>query len=433
MSVRLILLLCLLLVPLRSVLAAPAGNSEPLDHIVAVVNDDVILASELEERYREVRARLARKGGQLPPEKALRRQVLEQLILERLQLQLADRNHIRVDDETLNAHLERLAADNGLTLEQFRQALEREGVDYARFREKVRRQLRIQRLHQQVVRDRVKVTDQEVDNLLANRKAWGMDATRYHLAHILVPVPDGASPEQVARAREKTERLVARLRAGADFAATAMAESAARTALQGGDLGWRRLEQLPERLAEQVRHMKPGDISPPVRGPGGFHILHLLAVREGQAPRVLRQTHVRHILIKPSPLLPPEKARRRAEQLRKRILNGEDFADLARAHSEDTLSAANGGDLGWVNPGQMVPAFEEAMNRLAPGQVSPVVHTPYGYHIIQVLGRRKKDSTREYIRARARQVIRRRKEEEALQRWLRRLRDEAWVEIREPL
>jgi len=414
--------------------AMPAAAREaPIDRIVAVVNDDVILASELEARYRQVLRRLEKEGTRLPDEQTLKRQVLERLILEKLQLQLAERNNIRIDDEALNAHLARLARENGMSLEAFRQALERQGVDYAAFREEIRRQMRLQRLHQQMVRNRVRVTEQEIDNLLANRKAWGNADTRYHLAHILIPVPDGASPEQVQAARRKAEQLRARLLEGADFAATAMAESAARTALEGGDLGWRRLDQLPESFAEVARRLRPGEISEPIQGPGGFHIIKLLEVQGEQAPRVVRQTLVRHILVKPNPLLPPEEARHRAEQIRQRILNGEDFADLARAHSEDTLSAAKGGDLGWVNPGEMVPAFEEAMDRLEPGEVSPVVRSPFGLHIIQVLDRREKDNTEDFQRARARQIIRKRKEEEALQHWLQRLRDEAWVEIREPL
>ena len=427
------LILAAFLTLLSTTVLTAVATAEPIDRIVAVVNDDVILASELDERYRQVLQRLKKEGRRLPDEQTLKRQVLERLILEKLQLQLADRNNIRVDDEALNAHLERLARENGLSLEGFRQALEAQGVDYAAFREEVRRQMRLQRLHRQMVRNRVRVTDQEIDNLLANRKAWGDAGTRYHLAHILIPVPDGASPKQVQAARRKAERIHSRLLEGADFAATAMAESAARTALEGGDLGWRRLDQLPESFAEAARRLKPGEISDPFQGPGGFHIIKLLEIKGEQAPRIVRQTHVRHILIKPNPLLPPEEARHRAEQIRQRILNGEDFADLARAHSEDTLSAAKGGDLGWVNPGQMVPAFEEAMDRLKPGEVSPVVRSPFGLHIIQVRGRREKDSTEDFQRARARQIIRKRKEEEELQHWLQRLRDEAWVEIREPL
>ena len=417
-----LILLCLGALPAQ---AAPAE----LNRIVAVVNDDVILATELEDRLRLVKQQLAARQAEIPDDDTLRRQVLDRLILERLQLQLADQNNIRVDDETLNASLGNIARENGMTLTEFRKVLERDGQDWARFREDLRNQIRINRLRQQMVGNRINVTEQEIDNLLANEAAWGDRGREYHLAHILISTPEGASPEQIAETRRKAEEVLAELRAGADFARTAIAYSDDRNALEGGDLGWRKAAQLPDLFADAVRKLEPGEVSDLIRSPSGFHIIKLIETR-GDERKVVTQTHARHILLRPDALQSREQVLTRLQQLRERIIGGEDFATLARANSQDKLSAARGGDLGWVNPGDLVPRFEEAMNRLQPGEISQPVETRFGWHLIQVLDRRSHDRTEDFRRAQARDFIQRRKMDEELELWLRQLRDEAYVEIR---
>lgn len=417
-----LILLCLGALPVQ---AAPTE----LNRIVAVVNDDVILASELEDKLRLVKQQLAARQAEMPDDDTLRRQVLDRLILERLQLQLADQNNIRVDDETLNASLRNIARENGMTLTEFRKVLERDGQDWARFREDLRNQIRINRLRQQLVGNRINVTEQEIDNLLANQTAWGDQTREYHLAHILIATPEGASPEQIAATRREAEKVLAELRAGADFARMAIAHSDDRNALEGGDLGWRKAAQLPSLFADVVRELQPGEVSDLIRSPSGFHIIKLIDVR-GDERKVVTQTHVRHILLRPDALQSREEVLTRLQQLRERIIGGEDFGTLARANSQDKLSASRGGDLDWVNPGDLVPRFEEAMNRLQPGEISEPVETRFGWHLIQVLERRTHDSTEDFRRAQARDFIHRRKMDEELELWLRRLRDEAYVEIR---
>ncbi len=420
----------------RSVLllAALTGSmgaiaAEPLNRIVAVVNDDVVLASEFEAKLNIVREQLRAQNTELPPENVLRQQVLDRVILDQLQLQLAASNNIQVDDETLASNLRNIAQQNNMSLEQFRATLESEGHDFNAFREEIRNQIIIARLHQQMVGSRINVTEQEIDTLLANEKTWGGAEKEYHLGHILIPVPDGASPEQNRAAQKQAEDTVAALRGGADFAKTAVAVSAGQTALQGGDLGWRKAGQLPTVMAEVVNNIQAGEIADPVRAAGGFHIVKLLEVR-GEGRQLITQTHARHILLTADELLPEAEVPSRLEQLRERLVGGEDFAALARAHSKDKVSASKGGDLGWSNPGDLVPQFEEAMNALKIDEISQPVETRFGWHIIQVLERREHDSTDELKRNQARELIRKRKTDEELALWMRRLRDEAYVEYR---
>jgi peptidyl-prolyl cis-trans isomerase SurA len=415
-------------------LAALTGSmsafaTEPLNRIVAVVNDDVVLASEFEAKLNIVREQLRSQNTELPPENVLRQQVLDRVILDQLQLQLAVSNNIQIDDETLASNLRNIAQQNNMSLEQFRATLEGEGHDFNAFREEIRNQITIARLHQQMVGSRINVTEQEIDTLLANEKTWGGAEKEYHLGHILIPVPDGASPEQNRAAQKQAEDTVAALRGGADFAETAVAVSAGQTALQGGDLGWRKAGQLPTVMAEVVNNIQAGEIADPVRAAGGFHIVKLLEVR-GEGRQLITQTHARHILLTADELLPEAEVPSRLEQLRERLVGGEDFAALARAHSKDKVSASKGGDLGWTNPGDLVPQFEEAMNALKINEISQPVETRFGWHIIQVLERREHDSTDELKRNQARELIRKRKTDEELALWMRRLRDEAYVEYR---
>ncbi len=406
-----------------------APGRQVLNQIVAVVNDDVILRSELDSAVKEVSARLKAKDTPLPSKPVLEKQVLEKLILERLQLQLAESNGIKIDDITLNKKMQEIAKENGVSLTDFRAVLEREGFNYADFRENIRHQLAIAQLRQQMVGNRINISDQEVDNLLASLKASQLGNVQYHLAHILIATPEAASEEQIKKAQQRADKIVAKLRAGADFTQTAIAESDAPTALEGGDLGWRSAGQLPSLFVDPIKEMHPGDIHDPIRSPSGFHIIKLIAQR-GDERHIIKQTHVRHILLKTDAVHTNEAVKARMDQLEIRLQGGEDFATLAKSNSQDTLSAAKGGDLGWVNPGDLVPKFEEVMNSTPTGQISQPFKTEFGWHILQVLGRREHDSTEEFKRSRARQLLRRRKGDEELLLWLRRLRDEAYVEYR---
>lgn len=409
--------------------AAVREPEQPLDRIVAVVNNDVIVMSELQQRMRLVRAQLRQAGTPAPPASVLRRQVLEKMIMDRLQLQLAKSSGLSVDDDTLNRTIQNIAQKNGLTVRQFRDVLEQGGYDFSKFREDVRNQLLISQLQQRDVTSRITVTPREIENYLATKAQQGAAAKDYHLAHILIAVPEAASPEQIAAARKKADGVLQQLRNGADFAQTAVAVSDDPQALHGGDLGWRKGSELPTIFANIVPKMHPGEISGLIRSPSGFHIIKLLGVR-GQARHVITQTHVRQILIRTNEVTSNADARTQLEQLRERIENGASFAELARAHSDDRASAINGGDLGWVNPGQVVPRFEKVMNSLQPDQISEPFRTQFGWHILEVLGRRQYDGTEEVKRSQAAEAIRRRKTEEALQSWLRQLRDEAYVELR---
>ncbi len=414
-------LLLFLLLPLL------AQANTPLNHIVATVNDDVILQSELDKRMRVVVEQLEKQHAQLPPQTVLEKQVLDRLIIENLQLQMAERSGIRIDDDTLNKNLQEMAAQNKMTLDQFRQVLEKEGYDYVAFREEFRNQLTMNRIRQQMVDNRVEVTDQEVDNLLANAAAFNDQNREYHLAHILVSVPEAASPEQVQAAQQRVDDMLKRLRTGADFAQVAIAESDGQQALTGGDLGWRKTGQLPSFFSDVVGQLQKGQISDPIRSPSGFHLIKIVDVR-GDERHIIEQTHVRHILLHADALTSDEDVKVRIQQLRDRIEQGEDFATLARANSQDPGSGGKGGDLGWVTPGQMVPEFEKAMDALQIGEVSQPVKSRFGWHLLQVLDRRERDNTDDFRRTRARESIRQRKTDEELEIWLRRLRDEAYVE-----
>jgi len=408
---------------------SPSAGRQSLNQIVAVVNDDVILRSELDAAIKEISAQLKEKDTPLPPLPVLEKQVLEKLILEHLQLQLAEVNGIKIDDITLNNKLQEIAKGNGVSLTDFRAVLEREGFDYGNFREDIRHQLTIAQLRQQMVGSRISISDQEVNNLLASMETNQLGNTEYHLAHILIATPEAASAEQIQAAQQRADRIVASLRAGADFTQTAIAESDAPTALEGGDIGWRSIGQLPSLFVDPVKKMQPGDIPDPIHSPSGFHIIKLVEQR-GDERHIISQTHVRHILIKTDAVHTNEAVKSRMEQLEIRLRGGEDFATLAKSNSQDTLSAAKSGDLGWVNPGDLVPKFEEVMDKTQPGQISQPFETEFGWHILQVLERREHDSTEEYKRSMARQLIRKRKGDEELFLWLRRLRDEAYVEYR---
>jgi peptidyl-prolyl cis-trans isomerase SurA len=400
-----------------------------LDRIVAVVNEEIVLESELEQMVYTVGDQLEAKGIPLPPDDILKQRVLERLVMQHLQLQLAERTGIRVGDETLNQALHRIAENNELTLSQFRDVLEQDGYDFPAFRENIREELIISQLHRREIDDRVTVSEAEVDNFLTTQKKQGNQDVEYHLAHILVTVPEAASPEQVQAAKARAEQILYQLRQGADFQKVAIGYSDGQQALEGGDLGWRKMGQLPTLFVDIVPKLQVGEISELIRSPSGFHIVKLQD-RRGEEQQVVTQTHARHILIRADELTSEQAVQLRLSQLRQRVLQGDDFSELAQAHSDDKASALKGGDLGWISPGQMILRFEEAMSSLGPGEISEPFKTQFGWHVVQVLERRKQNMTEEFNRNRARMEIRQRKIEEELGNWLRQLRDEAYVEYR---
>ena len=402
----------------------------PVDRIVAVVNDDVIMESELETRLRTIKGQLEQRNTKLPPEATLRKQVLERLIINHLQLQAAERTGVRISDERLNVSIARIASQNKISLAQFRSTLERDGFDFNVFREDIRREMIISRLVQRVVKQRINITDQEIANFLATNKNQASGANEYRLSHILIQLPEAASTEQVEAAQRKADATVAKLRGGADFGQIAAASSAGQQAFEGGDLGWRKAVQLPSLFADVVAGMSKGDIADPIRSPSGFHIIQLADVRGQDQRHITNQSLARHILIRTNELTSNDDARNRLAQLLIRLEGGEDFATLARAHSDDRGSAANGGELGWTSPGALVPQFEEEMNKLEPGQISQPFRTPFGWHIVQLIDRRSHDDTEKFLENKAREFLTERKTKEDTDAWLRRLRDEAYVEYR---
>ena len=428
-KLRRLIVAALMATPLTLFGSTSTENIIELESIAAVVNNDVISSSELTRKTLEIKDRLRQNNTPLPPDPVLRQQVLENLITQHLQLQIAERAGIRVDDEMLNRAVHNIATQNNLTLEQFRDVLEKDGYDYTQFRESLRNDIAINRLRQRQVDNRITVSEEEIDNFLANLKAQGVTDQAYHLGHILIAVPEAASPKQIQAAQQKAEEVLNRLRAGADFAQTAVSVSDDPQALQGGDLGWRKAGELPSLFADTVIKMQPGEISNLIRSPSGFHIIKLLEKRDEQS-QVITQTHARHILMRPTELISEQEIESRLQQLKQRIESGDDFADLARSNSEDPGSAAAGGDLGWVDPGTMVPEFEQQMNKLEINQISEPFKSRFGWHIVQVLERRNHDDQGKTQRSKVRELIRQRKIEQETQNWLRQLRDEAYVENR---
>lgn len=417
--------LCLLALLVPAVAGAAV---QELDRVVAVVNDDVVTLSELQDRLFQVRRQLQQQGTPAPPEDVLKRQVLERLVLERIQLERAHQRGLQVEDETLNQVIRNIARENGLSLDQLRQVLQRDGLPFSEFRENIRNDILVRRLRTREVDNRVSVSEQEVDRFLENR-GGAMQNKEYRLSHILIAVPEAADPAEVQKAREEAEGILGKLRDGANFAELAVAHSDGQQALEGGDLGWRQYGRLPTLFSDVVANMAEGEVTDPIRSPSGFHILRLEQIR-GEQRHLVRQTHARHILLQPDAVTDDTEIRQRLERLRRRIQSGEGFSQLARAHSDDQVSAADGGDLGWVGPGEMVPRFEEAMNALEPGEVSEPFRSRFGWHIVQVLERRQYDDTEDFRRNQARRALRQRKIEEEVQQWVRQLLDQAYVEYR---
>lgn len=408
--------------------ALPASAAEVLDRIVAVVNDGVVLQSELSRAEDEALGQIRARGIDAPPIEALRPQVLERLILTRLQTQRAQQAGIRVDDRDLNDVLGNIAAQNKLSLPDFAEKLRSEGMDFLAVREQVRDEVIIQRLRQREVDSRVLVTDQDIDLFLAARS--DADNTEFHLGHILVSIPDGANSDERAKARAKADSLLKRLQDGEDFAQVAIAHSDGQQALQGGDLDWRKGADLPTLFAKAASKLEPGKTSPVLETSSGFHIVKLIDSRGGEERQTVSETHAQHILLQINTLRTEEQARAQARELYDRIKAGEDLGELAPKFSDDPGSKNNKGDLGWQPPGVFVPEFQIRLDQLQPGDVSPPFRTQFGWHIAKVLERRVRDTTDESRRARARQAILQRKAAEEYDTWLRRLRDEAYIEYR---
>ena len=413
-----------------ALLAATAqAQVRPLDRVVAIVDNDVVMQSQLDARLREVQQTIDKRGGALPPENVLSQQVLERLIIENIQLQIGERSGIRITDEELNQAMSTIAQRNGMSLEQFREALARDGLSYADARDQVRREMIISRVRQRRVAERIQVTDQEVQNFLASDLGKMQLSEEFRLANILIPVPEGASSSEIQAAERQAQEVYQQLQQGADFAQLAISRSASENALEGGEMGWRKAGQLPPPFDNMISQLNPGEVTEPVRTPGGFIILKLIEKRGGDT-QVRDEVHVRHILIKPSEIRSEEETRRLAERLYQRIVDGEDFAELAKNFSEDPGSALNGGDLNWIDPNALVPEFREVMNNTASGELSKPFKSPYGWHVLQVMGRRATDSSAQFREQQAANLLRNRKYDEELQAWLRQIRDEAYVEIK---
>lgn len=427
--IRLILPALLLLLA-AAVQAAPRDPVRQIDRIIAVVDREVITYRELQDRIRIVLDQLQKQGIAWPPQEALEKQVLERIINDRLQLQLAAQTGLRVDDSQLDRTIERIAEQNRLSISQFREALEADGISFHKFREDIRNEIILARLREREVDNRIVVTEAEIDNLLTTRASRPAEPDEYDLSHILIRVPEEADPDTLLRLERKAQDVLARLQAGESFSEVSASYSDAPNALEGGNLGWKKLDQIPTLFADAVQQLQAGQLSPLLRSPNGFHILRVDARRGGSSPLMVQQSRVQHILIKLSEVVSEDDAKHRLNDLRERLVHGgASFAELARLHSEDG-SAASGGLLGWVSPGDTVPEFEQAVNELKPGEISQPVRTPFGYHLIQVLERRTQDMSKEAARLKARQEIRARKSEEAYQDWLRELRDRAYVEYR---
>ena len=406
-----------------------AARGVLVERIVAVVDNDPITASALAERIARIKRQFARDGQKLPPDDVLERQVLEQLVVERAQVQRATESGLRIDDGELGRAIERVAASNNMSVEAFRTALENDGVAWPTFEDNIRQEMLIARLREREVDGRVVVTDAEIDNYLRSNVATDT-GQEYRLAHILLRAPESASPEQLQTLEQQANSLRDRIQAGEDFAVLAAEYSNAPEALQGGDLGWRPIDSIPTLFVDALSALEPGQVSPVLRSPAGFHLLKVVDRRGASSEAAaVPQTRVSHILVKTSALVSDDDARQRLETLRTRILNGESFAALARANSAD-LSAAKGGEIGWVYPGDTVPEFERAMDLLQPGQLSEPVKTPFGWHLIRVEERRIQDVSDERKRAQARNALRQRKADEAYEDWLRQLRDSVFVEYR---
>ncbi len=401
-----------------------------VDRILALVNEDIIMKSELESELSTIVQRLQAQQSTIPPVQTLAQQVLEKMILERLQLQAAEKAGIIIDEATTDRAMQNIAKRNNLTLSEFKKALDAQGLDYLEFRDNLKQEITLEKLKVRKVENSVTITDSEAQRLAEQLSADTADAMRqYRLGHILIPLPDAASPQQIQSAKQKALKIAQSLQAGADFRQTALEQSSGANALEGGVLEWRTRAELPTLFAKQLPELQSAPFVGPIRSASGFHLLSIIDQREPDNSHIITLSHARHILLKPSEMKQENEIQARLEIIRERILGGESFEELARTNSEDG-SAKDGGDLGWQNPENLVPEFVEEMNKLKPGEISPVFKSRFGWHIIQMVARKQEDNTEEHLLSQARKMIRKRKISEATETWLRRLRDEAYIEYR---
>ena len=407
-----------------------ATQGELLDRVVAIVNDGVVLNSDLDAEVAAVTERLKEQKLELPPQNVLRQQVLERLVLQEIQVQRAGKAGVKVSDENVNAALQDVAKRNGMTLTQLPEALARQGVDYPTYREEIRREIMLQSLRQRDVLQHIAVTPREIDQFLDKQSKTPSARDEYNVSHILIAIGQEATQAQLDAAAKKANDVYERAKGGEDFAKLAVAYSNSQTAFDGGALGWRKGSELPTFLTDVVAKLKPGEVSEPLRTPTGYHIIRLNEVRGGSQKAEEDQVHVRHILMKTNELADDATVKQKLNQLRDRILKGDDFAGLAQTTSEDPGSAVDGGDLGWSGPGTFAPEFEQAISSLKDDEISEPFKAQYGWHIAQVLGRRRVDNTQDMKRRQAMEAIRAGKADEETELWLRRMRDEAYVEYK---
>ncbi len=405
------------------------GRVVTLDRIVAVISDQVITRRDLAERMKTVLLQMEREGTPLPPKDVLEKQVLERMIQTRVQLQFARDTGLRIDDATLDSAIGRIASSNKLTVQELRGLIEKDGLTFSKYREDIRDEIALVRLREREVDNKIQISDSEVDNFLKTLQQQESRSEEFNLSHVLVRVPEQASPEQLQERRAKAERALGQIKSGVDFRQIAATVSDAPDAVQGGLMGWREFVQLPTIFADAVKGLKAGEVSTVLRSAAGFHILRVNDRRGHVEEAMVTQTRARHILIKTSELVSENDAKERILKLLERVENKADFAEVARLQSEDA-SATRGGDLGWLSPGDTVPEFEKAMDALQPGQISGAVRSPFGWHIIQVTERRNQDMSQQQQRQRARQALREQKSEEAFLEWTRQLRDSVFVDIR---
>jgi peptidyl-prolyl cis-trans isomerase SurA len=420
--------------PAKGVTAPNQSSNTPIDSIAVIVNDEVITRRELNQRVQTIVRRMQAQRVQLPEQADLERQILERMIVERAQLQLAKEMGVRVDDQMLDRAIGRIAEQQKLTVSDLRNQMEKEGTTFPAFREEIREEIIMQRLREHEVDNKIQISEAEVDAFVVAEKAAAAEQFELNISQIMVRIPENASPDVIAQRQKRAEEVMRQLRTGADFAKMAATYSDATDALQGGVVGWRQSDRLPPLFAEALNKLKPGQTTPIMKSVGGFHILKLVdkrSVADAQAAETVQQTHARHILIKVTPTVSAADAKRKLLELKERLDNkAAKFEDLARLVSTDG-SAAKGGDLGWLYPGDTVPEFEQAMNNLKLGQLSEPVETSFGYHLIEVLERKSDDVSKEKKRAEARNALRERKLVEAVEDWQRQVRDRAYVEFRD--
>lgn len=409
--------------------ASASGVPREVDGIIAVVEEDVVLASELLTRMKNVRDQMKAADVPEPPNDVLVSQIMERLVIERLQLQQAERRGVRIDDETLTQAVSAFAAQNQMNLEQFRIALARDGVNYREFREQIRQEMLINRLQRNIVNRRIVVSEKDIDDLLASPYYKGVLSDEYRVGHILLTIETGAPESAKRQALDEAKAIVKELAAGADFKEMAVLKSSGARALEGGDLGWRKAGELPSLFAEPVLALEVGQTAPPITSGSGIHVIQLLEKR-GAGTKTEDQTNLRHILVQTSEIISDAQAERLVKDIRSQLLAGADFEALARQHSDDPGSALNGGGLGWTSGDEFVPAFQAAMAATATGEFSEPFQSQYGWHVLEILERREQDMSEEARRNMALQILHGRRFEEELQEWLKEIRDEAFVEMR---